>query len=515
MKKLWKKLVAVTTAVMMAITLLPAMANAASTIDYNQKGSITINKTTNVKKQGTDNEYEALEGAEFTLYKIAELTSAGYNMLVTDVSGYTTPDSLLNLSKDEQKMVASKFANSAQTKKNKIDTKVTDSNGQAKFTDLGLGYYLVVETNAPEGYVASVPFFVAVPTSNTADTSNKDPENAQADSWVYDITASPKNESVSIDKKIVEGEARKDATQAGVGDTVTYEITSISPKYTQEYFTEGGADKDPAYVIHDTLSVGLTYNKDLKVTVDGVELTNTDGEDYAITENTDRGFSIAFTKKFLQTENYKGKSVKVTYTATVNKDAVVGTDGNTNTVTLDYNRTPGSDTTSATGTTIPKVYTYGLKLTKKDAKNNNTVLQGAEFKIYKVVDGKEIQIKDLDGMTDGIYTTSSEGKITIKGLNAGTYRLEEVKAPTGYTLLKDKIEFTITGAENVNGTVTTTTNGFYVDEEVGYVNTNITNNKGFNLPSTGGMGTYLFTIAGLVIMAGAAFLLIASERRRA
>ena len=512
MKKLWKKLLAITTAVMMVVTLLPAMANASATIDYTQKGSITIKKTTNVKKQGKDNEYEVLPGAEFTLYKIAELTNAGYNMLVTNVAGYTTPDSLLNLSKDQQKTVASQFANSDQTKGNKIKTMTTDDNGQAKFENLALGYYLVVETNAPEGYVASVPFFVAVPTSDTADDSNKNPENEQADSWVYDITARPKNESVSIDKKIVEGKTRKDATQAGVGDTVKYEITSISPKYTQEYFTEGGATKDPTYTIHDTLSAGLTYNKNLEVKVEGTAL---DSKYYTVDSETDRGFSIKFTKDFLKTEDYKGKSVKVTYTATVNKDAVVGTDGNTNTVTLDYNRTPGSDTTSATGTTPPKVYTYGLKLTKKDGKDNNTVLAGAEFKIYKVVNDKETQITGLDGMTNGIYTTGSDGKITIKGLNAGTYRLEEVKAPTGYTLLKDKIEFTITGAEPVDGRVTTTTNGFNVDEQVGYVNTSIANNKGFNLPSTGGMGTYFFTIAGLVIMAVAAFLLIASRKRRA
>lgn len=262
-------------------------------------------------------------------------------------------------------------------------------------------------------------------------------------------------------------------------------------------------------------SAGLTYNKDLTVTVDGTKLKNTDTDVYYnVAGETDRGFSIAFTKKFLQTEKYKGKSVKVTYTATVNKNAVVGTDGNTNTVTLDYNRTPGSNTTSAPGTTTPKVYTYGLKLTKKDGNDNNTVLTGAEFKIYKVVDGTETQIKNLDGMTDGIYTTSLDGEITIKGLNAGTYKLEEVKAPTGYTLLKDKIEFTITGAEPANGTVTTTTNGFKAEGD-GYVSTTVTNNKGFNLPSTGGMGTYIFTIAGLVIMAGAAFLLIASKKRRA
>lgn len=149
MKKLWKKLVAVTTAVMMAVTLLPAMANAETTIDYNRKGSITINKTTNVEKKntdGTNKEYEPLKGAEFTLYKIARLDKNGYTMLVNDVAGYTEADSLLNLSKDAQKTVASQFANSTQTKANRINTQVTDDKGQVKFTGLDLGYYLVVET---------------------------------------------------------------------------------------------------------------------------------------------------------------------------------------------------------------------------------------------------------------------------------------------------------------------------------------------------------------------------------
>lgn len=104
------------------------------------------------------------------------------------------------------------------------------------------------------------------------------------------------------------------------------------------------------------------------------------------------------------------------------------------------------------------------------------------------------------------------------GLDVGTYKLEEVKAPKDYTLLKDKIEFTITDANpgpdgviDGNSSEKVTVNG----TDTGRLTTTITNNKGFNLPSTGGMGTYIFTIGGLVVMAGAVLLLVSSKKKRA
>lgn len=189
MKKLLKQLLAVTTAIMMAITLLPAMANAANaeaepaspttTIDYEKKGSITINKTTAIK----DGKTTPLPGAEFTIYKIATLTADSTETsklekeLSVTVNGktYNTIGSLLNLDSDTQKKVASKFADTVKTQTGIIsDTKETGdgkngtTKGQCIFNDLSVGYYLVVETKTPivkeNGkdtiqYVASTPFF--------------------------------------------------------------------------------------------------------------------------------------------------------------------------------------------------------------------------------------------------------------------------------------------------------------------------------------------------------------------
>lgn len=544
MKKLLKQLLAVTTAIMMAITLLPAMANAeeveptapTTTIDYTGNGRLTINKTTGKKAP--------LSGAEFTVYKIASLDETnGYQMLVT-AGDYITPESLLNLDADEQMAAAAAFkkvvtddniAKYGKGNPRQNAKKETDANGNAIFDNLDLGYYLVVETKTPNTpaqgqsngntqYVASAPFFVAIPTSNTTSGPTDEMTDTTTTSWVYDVTAKPKNEEVGIDKKIVENGTNKDKDTVAVGDTINYEITSISPKYTKEYFQFGGADQDPTYNIHDILSDGLTLNENtIKVTVDGTELKPT--TDYSLTTEAHK-FDIAFTVDFLRKEEYKGATVKVNYSVTVNENAVVGTDGNTNDVSLDYSRKPDDPTTGVPGKTTPKVYTYGLKVYKKDS--NGEALTGAKFKLYKVKDKgtkneQKKQIKNLAGMdTNGVMIAkkaedNGEMKDTnefiFSGLDVGDYELEEVESPKGYTLLTDTIKFSI-GDTQPDGKLDSAT-GAEIETNTGYAKINVTNKKGFNLPSTGGMGTYIFTIGGLVVMAGAVLLLVSSKKKRA
>lgn len=557
MKKLWKKLLAVTTAVMMAITLLPAMANAteteiepaAPTIDYTKKGSITIKKTTGVK----NGEVEALNGAEFTLYRIVELTanSTEKSDLAVSVTvgskAYSKIKDILNLSEAEQKSVASAFASEVTLTQKVGDaietaTTVDGQDGIAKFTNLGVGYYLVVETKTPTDstgktkYVASTPFFVAIPQANTT-TKFGETATSPTTSWVYDVVATPKNEEVTIGKKIsginnakTEAKNEQQAT-VKVGDKVEYTITSISPKYTDEYFAYTDASKLPVYKITDTLSKGLGHQNDILVKIGKTTLQKGTDKDYTLSEtkNTDGSTTIVitFTQAFLKNEDYKGQEVIVTYTAEVLQSAEI-TDPNTNEVRLDYTNKPGEEAKGIPGDT-PKVYTYALNVHKED--NSNTSLKDAKFKLYSVTkneSGENVytqikNLKDMDDNGDGVIATDSEGNLTLSGLNVGDYALEEVEAPAGYTLLKDKIFFSISDSD-IDGRLDEVTKGSTIsnvkdkdkeESNTGYVQMEVVNNKGFNLPATGGMGTYLFTIGGLVIMAGAALLLIASKKRRA
>lgn len=534
MKKLLKQLLAVTTAIMMAITLLPAMANAEATIDYTKKGSITINKTTGNKDEG-------LNGAKFALYKIADFTN-GFNeednLLVQIPNKTTKVKDLLDLSESDQKKVASAFA-TVVPDENKVDEKTTETvngkDGVAVFgkdnneNTLDAGYYLVVETDTPQGYVASTPFFVAIPQANNTSQFGTE-NNTAATGWDYDITATPKNQKVTIGKKITSITGKDtivngQAATVKVGDEVGYTITSISPQYTDEYFNYTNPDKLPVYKITDTLSSGLQYVAGtLMVKIAGKEEALTEGTDYTL-ETGDNNITITFKQEFLKNENYKGKEVTVTYNAKVLPSAAV-TNPNTNEVELSYTNKPGSETKGVKSNDIPKLYTYGLKVYKKDS--NGAKLTGAKFKLYKVENkgtdnAQKKQIKNLAGMdTNGVMTAkkaevNGEMKDTnefiFSGLDVGDYELEEVESPKGYTLLTDTIKFSI-GDTQPDGKLDSAT-GAEIETNTGYAKINVTNKKGFNLPSTGGMGTYIFTIGGLVVMAGAVLLLVSSKKKRA
>ena len=534
MKKLLKQLLAVTTAIMMAITLLPAMANAEATIDYTKKGSITINKTTGNKDEG-------LNGAKFALYKIADFTN-GFNeednLLVQIPNKTTKVKDLLDLSESDQKKVASAFA-TVVPNENKVDEKTTETvngkDGVAVFgkdnneNTLDAGYYLVVETDTPRGYVASTPFFVAIPQANNTSQFGTE-NNTAATGWDYDITATPKNQKVTIGKKITSITGKDtivngQAATVKVGDEVGYTITSISPQYTDEYFNYTNPDKLPVYKITDTLSSGLQYVAGtLMVKIAGKEEALTEGTDYTL-ETDDNNITITFKQEFLKNENYKGKEVTVTYNAKVLPSAAV-TNPNTNEVELSYTNKPGSETKGVKSIDIPKLYTYGLKVYKKDS--NGAKLTGAKFKLYKVENkgtdnAQKKQIKNLAGMdTNGVMTAkkaevNGEMKDTnefiFSGLDVGDYELEEVESPKGYTLLTDTIKFSI-GDTQPDGKLDSAT-GAEIETNTGYAKINVTNKKGFNLPSTGGMGTYIFTIGGIVVMAGAVLLLVSSKKKRA
>ena len=511
MKKLWKKLLAVTTAVMMAITLLPAMANANAT---DGKGSVTIIK--NGEKSD-----EFLAGAKFSFYKIASITnSEGKDWKYTVEEAYREKlgdngiaKNLNNLPSSawEAKIDVLAAINATAIKESEASAEKTGSTGA---TELPLGVYLVKETTTPAGYVASKPFIVSVPSTDNYDTAGK-----EGTEFIYNITAKPKNSKMSVDKTIV----NEDKT-AYIGGFVEYKVETQIPKYGTEY-------TNPVFNIYDKMSNGLSFVNDdndtahkLKVVVGGTEIV--EGADtYTLATNglSDRKtFEIQFAKAFLENKENNGKKVEVTYYAQVNENAVYI---NENSANITYQNKPG-ETTDATPSK-KNVYTYGIDLTKNGDKSADADgLDGAEFTLAAangemisiLVNGKKVAV---NGESKGGFQTTTvenkKGKLVFKGLKAGIYTLTETKSPSGYSLAKNPITIVITANED-GSLADATVDGNSVKDnmtEAGVVPVGLQNKSGFSLPATGGMGTYLFTIGGLVIMAGAALLLIASRKRRA
>ena len=502
MKKLWKKLLAVTTAVMMAITLLPAMANAESTITNPQaKGSLTINKTTD--KEDADGKYPGLGGAEFTIYKVASLepgTNGKYKAwkLTTDFARLSlTPDTLGSISTadleakaNEAKKIAADLTGQSQTT---ADGTGETRKGEATFSNLELGYYLVVETKTPSKYVASKPFFVSIPeTVTTADGST----------WNYNVSVSPKNQGIPDTDKV------PDKKTVGVGDEVTYTITGPTvPNYDEAY-----NETTLKYEITDTLSTGLTFAKDkadLKVYTTDVNSPLVEDTDYTFEyDSTANKITISLISSKIR--DLKGEAIHVKYTVTVNENAVVGSDGTINKAEVEYTNNP--DGTTDGSKKEVKVYSLKIKINKK--KDNGSPLKGATFGLYRDAACAD-KIEEATSGDDGVINFGDASKLA-----AGTYYLKELQAPSGYSALTSVVKVVISTATPNDNTIYDFKYSMNEGDENnvgedGVISLDITNNKGFNLPATGGMGTYLFTIGGLVIMAGAALLLIASKKSRA
>ena len=523
MKKMMKKLIAMTAALVMIVTLLPAVGAKAAAFDVSgeTKGSITINKTTQDGKP--------LDGAKFRIYKLVGFTVDG------ETGEYITTGSQIEsaipsgISIDEidtslftsNSTIATNTTNYTQAgDKTTGDAGVT---GQAKFEKLDVGIYLVDEYETPDDskFAASLPFFVSIPSTAGKDDNGNIIGTAgdAGEEWIYDIVATPKNSEIGGDKVI---EAINDVTyvdtegnaSAGLGDTVSYKITTVSPAYPAE-------QTNKVFTISDEVS-GLTIDiSSIVVKVNNDTLAKEGNYTITPEENGDT-FTIAFTETFLNNPVYKGKSVEVTYDATVNDSAVIGTNANENTATIDFGNDQDVD---IDGT--PSVYVYGLQLEKYNKADTETKLAGVEFKLFDS-EGEPITDTKYGCTTDGVFVTDRNGLLNIKGLPAGTYTLKETKTTSGYTLLANPITIEIitnseeaTGASvahpvvKIDGNVTTDT--AQVNDTVNgtgtYFKFGVANQKGFTLPSTGGMGTYLFTIGGIVIMAGAAFALIAMKKR--
>lgn len=241
--------------------------------------------------------------------------------------------------------------------------------------------------------------------------------------------------------------------------------------------------------------------------VNGVmEAAQAAADQYTLIANPKDGctFEIGFKENVLKPNDV----VIVTYSATLNDKAVIHPEPNTNETKLVYGE--GSETTWDKTET----FTYQFDLVK--TKTDKTVLDGAEFKLYDAkTEGNEIALIDE---SNGVYrvataaekaaegfvsATIKAGKVTIKGLDSGTYYLEETKAPAGYNVLAERVEVKIDHA-NLTATVEGDT---YVSGGV-----QVINQTGAELPSTGGIGTTIFYVVGGLLVVAAGVLLVTRKR---
>lgn len=468
MKKTFKKLFAA----LLAAALVLAMAVPAFAVTNATKGSITISNTV---KDETYTIYRMFKldsyNAESNTYSYTVesdwegffKTGAGVNYITLD--GQNHPTWTAADENDSTTVAAFAKAALAWAADKKISgTKETATGDTVTFSDLDLGYYLVD---------SSLGALCGLNTTNP------------------NATIKEKNEKPEIKKEVQTsaGDWSRE-NNAKIGDTVEYKV---------EIKVADGAQK---YTVTDTMSKGLTFNStSLKVAV-GSTFATAD-TDYTLTP-TENGFTLELPESYVSTFT-KGTVILVTYNATLNKDAVIDGDGNTNKVTLSYgnhqNTVPSEVTTKS----------YQFDLVKVDG-TTNKLLDGAEFEL---ADGetKLSFVKDTAGnyrvaMTgeDGATTTITVkgGKVNIYGLAGKTYTLTETKAPDGYNKLVTSETVNLADGSKTHATIVDS-----VYKDGGVV---VENHAGTVLPSTGGMGTTLFYVIGGGLMVAAVVLLVTKKR---
>lgn len=578
-----------------AATAMTTVASAASTVDQTQKGSLTLTKYEQKEDRDSVPENEkTVSGAEFTAYKVANLNADGLytavegykNVSVVDADGTTwTLDKLLTNDKFEntsggltytssdifEKLIPGLQEVSTTDDTGKMVSDTEANPGVYKFDNLDLGVYLVVETKVPTGYaVASQSFLVSVPEWD-------ENENGDGGEWKYDVTASPKDSPVNPDKVIVKSETETtDNDTVKIGDKVPYQVTANLPYYgtalpavsadeftpsvlypTKDKFVQTLAAA--VYEFKDTMSKGLTYNKDMVITIGDVTLTK--DTDYTLNFTTDTATGITTVNVnfvWANINKYQGKEIKFSYSATVNEKAEIGVEGNTNEVQLKYTNDPQTGGDADTNPDTTTVYTYGFDLTKlfnnAEADGTNIDASGVEFSL-KIADSKQWFITAESGvyfaysakMADDPATDADEsvaptegGKVTINGvtytitqklnptklgqlsvdgLDVGTYTFTEENSISGFSKLASDITIVVSESKTdgkIDGKVIAKigTQELNLKEDnlgVFLFTVNNTTNQ-FNLPLTGGMGIIMFTVAGGVIIAAA--IIIFSQLRK-
>ncbi len=405
---------------------------------------------------------------------------------------------------------ATKASNWAQNKANNIAAGATAtvsadaSNDKytATFAGLDYGYYVV-----------------AVPGATLANTSGQYATLVSVHST--SVTADIKGDLPTVDKKVQVGSTGKDATDAKIGDTLTFTLTSTIPDMS--------AYSTYTFNFKDTLSKGLTFGQVTSVKVEGANSPLTVNTDYTVTTPTasNNTLTVAMNDFKNKQQANAGKKITVTYTATLNENAVVGGAGNINSAKIQYSNDPSTNGTGESEPSKVRVFTYGFtvdKYTGDQYTDAATRLAGAKFTLAPK-NGTAIsfvQVNAGSATANAVYrvakagetgttttiTTPENGKVDFQGLKNGEYTLTETEAPAGYNKLASaigvKVDGRNDGTDTTNATVTITynnDNGNDYNQTASNGVIPVRNKSGAILPGTGGMGTIAFTVIGVLVIA--------------
>lgn len=564
-----KKLVSRFMAVLMAMTMVLSMSMTVFAAEA-PKGTLTVNNT--------------VAGKTLDLYQIFSATKSGENVAYTlnseyegffktkvengsSLSGEALSDAAYNYVKTQVGTDGSNGAAFAKeimkwilentTTVETTHTTATTTAGTTVIDKLAYGYYVVYPLGATDTSTApgnetvkSVASLVSVTgTDATVNMKSNYPTvdkkiiPAQSgsgitvgaivdDTWagVHHMELDDENESEDAIAPHGTTDEKK-AGDFGIGDTVTYQLTSKVPDMT--------GYTSYTFKFTDTLSKGLDLKEVLSVKVGNTTLTakKSGANTYALAyDKTNRILTVTLNDFYNSYKEHVGETITVVYTATLNKDAVIGMNPNTNKAELEFSNKPGTDETGKSEPSIVNAHTFDFTIFKyylKDQKNQNdkTALAGAEFELYKAnTEGTaadtnaKINIIDENngvyrqatpeeastaGFTSAKIVSDEDGKVLVKGLKAGTYYLKETKAPDGYNKLLSDIKIEIKAKYNdatgelesysviytYNGNSTTVTN----KDKATSPEVPVENKTGAQLPSTGSKGALMVTLAGIVL----------------
>ena len=461
--------------------------------------SLTLNKAV---KGHTYEAYQILSGdlsadkATLSNIKWGEgINAEGQTALGGDAAGYAKKLADMGNNSSELKEQAQIIGANLASASGSVT--VTDPDAKNVISNLKPGYYLIKDKDdSLQGQESYTEFILHV---------------------TDDVDANVKADVPSVEKKVKDtndttGETTgwQDSADYDIGDDVPFQLTATLANNIESY-------KTYSLKFNDTLSKGLDYNNDAVIKLGDKDVTSYFTPSYDETAKT-----LTFTCDNIVAFGAKNSDkIVVEYTAKLNENAVIGAAGNPNTVYLDFSNNPNNGGEGDRGKTPEdKVIVFTYKLTVNKVDKENKPLTGAEFSLFKKVNGKEelVEVKK-------ILSTNAEGTVFgFTGLDDGTYVLRETKTPDGYNSIEDQT-FTISAKhdENSDDPKLTALTGdvasgsiinLGVMLEKGELSTDVVNNKGSVLPSTGGAGRVAIYVIGAILVLGGGIVLVTKKRVR-